>query len=212
MQSAMQYTKRNTKTLLSAVMLAVSMGCLTTSTQAGEISYSYLQSSYVTLTDSSNRRDLDATGFFASASFNLFQYLAVQGSVGGISYDEINQREITRTDYALGFTGHTPVASGTDLYLNASWLEQDIEINFLNNSNVTEFDENGYGVTLGVRHRLNRNMEVGASLAQVEIFEKTDQASMELRYFIGNQFSLGVSYNVAEDVEAFLFSARINIK
>ena len=201
---------RNTNAFI--VINALFLWAIASTSHAREISYSYLESSYITLTDSSRSEDVDATGFEAKGSFNLFEYLAIGASVGGLTYDTINQREITQTNYALSLIGHVSVAQSTDLFLEASALEQDLEINFANDIFTAEYDENGYGVSLGVRHMLSQNIELGAIISQFDIFETNEQGNLNIRYYIGEQLSLGVAYTTGEDVDAYLFNVRFNIK
>ena len=63
--------------------------------------------------------------------------------------------------------------------------------------------DNGYGVRLGIRHKIGERTEFGAVIGLVDIVDEQEtSASVSLRYYLRDNLAVGASLTVARSTDA----------
>lgn len=199
--------KISTKSYIAAIsILALSSNAL-----SKEISYDYVQGTYLSLTDSGLGFDVDADGFDAGGSFSISPNIAFTVSFGTINFDRFLGIDVDATELDFGITAHKSIAPGTDIIGNFSVVNVELEASD-GFTTITD-DDTGNAITIGVRHMATENTEINASLVRVDIFDDSANTfGFGARFYTNEKFSIGVGYSTGDDVDSLSLSARINLK
>ena len=70
-------------------------------------------------------------------------------------------------------------------------------------------DENGYGLSVGVRSMLTDSIEIDGRLSYIDIADDSETAiTLGARYYVNTNFSLGTRYTTREDLDYISLTAR----
>ena len=109
-------------------LLTVAILSASSSVISKEISYSYIDATYASITDSSLNEDIDGDGFGVSGSFSVAPAIALTASFSSTSYDTFQGIDVDFTELTFGVTAHASVAPGTDVYGGFSVLKINSEV------------------------------------------------------------------------------------
>jgi hypothetical protein len=113
-------------------------------------------------------------------------------AVAGYSYleDDYMNVDIELETYTLGLGMKKSVSKSTDLFGTLTYEHKD----------VNGFNDDGMALTLGVRHILNNNFELGAKIENERIAgEDGFSINANAHYLINNNVSVGVGYTIGEE-------------
>lgn len=96
--------------------------------------------------------------------------------------------DINNHNYWVGFRGEDSFGNDTDFYTDLLYLNNRTTIQ--SNSST----DNGYQLTLGVRHRLAARVEFDASASHYYLSQGINEASVGLVFNATRHFALGISY------------------
>lgn len=131
--------------------------------------------------------NLDIDGVGADFSRTLTDTVFVEG---GAAY--YNESGIEQTNYDLGVGYRHPLSTQTHAYGTLSVLWSDVEFD---SPSLADSDDTGWGAAVGVRHRLNPDVELDAELQHVDIYDDSDVAANLGAKFYWNAWSLDVGYS-----------------
>ena len=194
------------KCLLATTILVMSSSAL-----SKEISYNYLQGTFSSITDSSlPSQDVDANDYKASGSFSISRNMALTAGFGVTDFDRVQGIDIEATAITFGITGHTSVASRTDIYGNFSILLEDIKVS--DGFTTLKDDDTGNVISFGLRHMASDTVELELIFSRVDVFDDaTNTFGLGARFYANDKLSIGVGYSTADDVDALILNARIDI-
>ena len=69
-------------------------------------------------------------------------------------------------------------------------------------------DDNGYGITAGIRSMLSEQFELRGAIRYIDIEDDETAFEIGADYFFTPQFSFGATYVIADDVDLLGVSAR----
>lgn len=149
------------------------------------------------------------TGFAVSGSKLLGEDFFIVGSYGNASDDiEIynSSVEVDFNTLSVGLGYRHSISNSTDVFGVVSYEDMEVETSYQGNSESES--ENGYGLTIGVRSMLSEKIELSGSLKYVDIADETETAfGVSALYNFTEQFSAGVGYSKADDVDTLSVSA-----
>lgn len=191
-------------------ILAVAILTASSSVISKEISYSYIDATYASITDSSLNEDIDGDGLGVSGSFSVAPAIALTASFSSTSYDTFQGIDVDFTELTFGVIAHASVAPGTDVYGGFSVLKINSEVS--NGFTTIEDDETGNIIEVGLRAMPSDVVELEANLSRVDAYDDAENViGFGARFYANEKFSLGVGYKSGDDVDVLLFQVRIDI-
>jgi len=182
-----------------------------TTSSANGPNWNYIDASYIGADIGSFEQDIDADGFGASVSTLIGESIIFNLSYSYISEDNVFNENVDGkiTNGTLGIGYRYAATSSTDVFIIASYLYYELELKGLNNRG--SIDDNGYGITLGVRSMLTESFEGTITLGYAEIDDESETAiGISTHYHINKVFAVGVSYSVADDADQYGIGVRVS--
>lgn len=174
-------------------------------TFANELSYDYVQLSYV----ATDVDGLDLDGASLDGSLKLNDNVFV---VAGFAHDRSDRIGGVRAEvdsYNLGLGYRYGLNQQTDLVAAASWIRGKVKVNYGFGS-LSESD-NGYSLDVGLRHLLTPQVELNAAVNYSDIFNDDDTAlNLAALFHATHNLSVGVGYSVGSDVDGWAVGVRLN--
>ncbi|MFT6896830.1 MAG: opacity protein-like surface antigen [Paraglaciecola sp.] len=158
---------------------------------AASPNFNYVEGGYTKLDfDKSN---FEPDGVKISGSASVSNNLFLNGSYSDAS-DRVDYNQLS-----LGLGYRVAANSNTDVYGIVSYEEMEI-------GNV---DDNGYGLTAGVRSFITPNIELDGGLSYVDI-DRNDETFLNLgaSYYITKEAAVNVAYRTSDDSDTITFSGR----
>ena len=191
-------------------LLTVAILSASSSVISKEISYSYIDATYASITDSSLNEDIDGDGFGVSGSFSVAPAIALTASFSSTSYDTFQGIDVDFTELTFGVTAHASVAPGIDVYGGFSVLKINAEVS--DGFTTIEDNETGNIIKVGLRAMPSDVVELEANLSRVDAYDDAENViGFGARFYADEKLSLGVGYQSGDDVDILLFQVRIDI-
>jgi opacity protein-like surface antigen len=158
---------------------------------AASPNFNYVEGGYTRL--DFNNSNVEPDGFKVSAwalvSNNLFFNGSYTDASDGVDFNQLS----------LGLGYRVAAASNTDVYGIVSYEEMEIG----------NFDDNGYGLTVGVRTFVTPNIELDGGLSYLDI-DNNDETFLNLgaSYYITKEAAVNVAYRTSDDSDTITFSGR----
>lgn len=190
----------------------VALIALAVPAHAAGLNYNYLEVGYAHA--DVDDADEDLKSIFINGSFLVSEevYLFAGYEDGETdSFDSIFGRA------KLGFSGFNAgvgyrigLAPQTDLNLAAAF--QRVKVEGKGALSVIGSDaENGYSLSLGLRHLVTRDFELNAGVSYIDVGDTDDTVfSVGGLFHIGEMVALGLGYSIGSDADAW--SARVRLK
>ena len=127
------------------------------------------------------------------------------GRYGQLSEDEYGVDG--ELDYISAGVGYRyGLTATTDFFseLTYEYVDIDVDAGFAS----AEADDNGYGITAGIRSMLSEQFELRGVIRYIDIEEDDTAFEIGADYFFTPQFSFGATYVIADDVDLLGISAR----
>jgi long-subunit fatty acid transport protein len=199
---------KKTPAIAIAALLAVAG---TGAAQAQGLSYNYAQLAYerVDLDDI----DVDFDGFSISGSWLLNEDLYIFGGYGegetstyniGVFSGKVGLEAIT-----AGLGWRYGLSDQTDLNLSAAFERSKVR-------GKGDFDvigsesDNGYSLSVGLRHLLIPRLEVGADVTYIDVIDDDTVFTAGVLGHLTPNFSIGGSYSVGSDAKSWSVGVRFN--
>jgi len=111
----------------------------------------------------------------------------------GIDLDEI----------AVGGGFHGSLSPTSDFVLNLAYIRADAS------SVLGSADEDGFGISIGMRNRITPKIELAGFVNYVDVGDDEYGATGRAWYYLTEQFAVGVNVGIAEDVARYGISGRL---
>lgn len=183
--------------LLASTTLIASFALMPLAAQAEGFSYTYLELGYVE-TDFDDF-DEDADGFGLGGSFEITPQLFMFASYGDLSAGPVDFET-----YDIGGGYAWSISPKADIYGTLSYVKAEAEFNGF------EADDDGYGVSVGIRHHVADQFELAAAINYVDLSDSGDDTSFGIagRWYFVEQFALGLGIDFSDDAETYGISLR----
>jgi hypothetical protein len=188
-------------------LIAVAIFVPASSAMSGEFSYNTLGVGYSSVNYDSHSGAL--AGLDLSGSFEVGSNVAITAAYGK-GDGTLDAVEVTSTTGGVGLTLHTPIAPGTDVGLNLSFIQMDLEIShpFFGIASVSD---SGNQISFGIRHLVSDTLEIGASYSHLSLGDSGSSSGMGIngRFYTSENVSLAVGYSQPDnDISVVSFGVR----
>lgn len=168
----------------------------------GGFSYNFVELGYVN-TEIDNP-DIDGDGFglrgslAVSKNFHVFTEYADQdfdGNVDGKTFE-------------LGGGLNWALSPNLDLIATISYVRSEVD------TPLGDFDDDGYGLGLGLRGRATGQLELTGGIRYVDLDDSGDNTSLRVggRYFFTPQFAVGLDLDYDDDATSWVLGARYTFR
>ena len=149
--------------------------------------------------DDANGWTLDGSKLLGDNFFVSGQYKTVGDSEDGLDVD------LNWLSAGVGY--RTAMSESTDFYGLVTYENIETEVSY-SGSDFSD-DENGYGLSAGVRSMLTDSIEIDGRLGYIDIADDSETAiTLGARYYVNTNFSVGTSYTTIDDLDYISLTAR----
>ena len=185
---------------LKCTFLAAGLFALAGAAHATELNYDYLEAGYAEV--DFDDVDEDLTGITIGGSFLVAEQIYLFGRYTDGRTDRFAGGRLESTGYTLGMGYRYGVGPQTDFNFAAAYEYADVEgtggLSFLGSDS-----ENGYSLTVGVRHLAAQAFELGADVTYVDIADDDTILTVGGLWHVNQQVALGLGYFTGSDAQGF---------
>ena len=182
------------------IFLAAGLCALAGAAHATDLNYDYLQAGYAEV--DFDDVDEDLTGITIGGSFLVAEQIYLFGSYADGQTDRFAGGRLESTGYTLGMGYRYGVGPQTDFNFAAAYEYAEVEgtggLSFLGSDS-----ENGYSLTVGVRHLVSQAFELGADVTYVDIADDDTILTMGGLWHVNPLVALGLGYFTGSDAQGF---------
>lgn len=185
-------------TIAGTIMLS-----LTAPVMAETPSYNYGQLVYQRVDlDDDFGLNVDGDGLGIGGSFEIAPNWHIAGGYSSTEFDfgvDLNQLQV-------GAGYHADISPTTSFYADLSWVTAEIDTGTFGS-----VDDDGIGITIGLRSNLSPQVELEGSLSYVDLDDSGDNTSIGAAawYKLNETFALGLIANADDDVVGYGIGARM---
>ena len=188
---------------MKRTILASIFGALSLNAFAASPSYDFVKAGYVQA-DIEDAGDFEPSGFQIQGFKSLNENVYLTGRYGQLSEDEYGVD--IDLDYASAGVGYRyGLTQNTDFFGEVTYEYVNIDVEL---DSISGEDDNGYGITAGIRSMLSEQFELRGAIRYIDIEDDETAFEIGADYFFTPQFSFGATYVIADDVDLLGVSAR----
>ena len=188
---------------MKRTILASIFGALSLNTFAASPSYDFVKAGYVQA-DIEDAGDFEPSGFQIQGFKSLNENVYLTGRYGQLGED-VSGVDID-LDYASAGVGYRyGLTQNTDFFGEVTYEYVNIDVEL---DSISGEDDNGYGITAGIRSMLSEQFELRGAIRYIDIEDDETAFEIGADYFFTSQFSFGATYVIADDVDLLGVSAR----
>ena len=164
------------------------------------LNYNYVEAAYVDTEIDDSAFDVDGDGIALGGSVELGESIFL---IAGYSAQEFDFG-IDLDQWSVGVGGHIPISEKIDLVGSVSYVDAEVDTRFGN------FDDSGYGLSVGVRARVADNVEVEGGVNYVDLDDVGDDTTFGVgaRYYFTPEFALGAGVALGSDATGWSIGVR----
>lgn len=191
-------------------LLAIAILTASTSVISKEISWSYIEGTYASVTDSSLAEDIDGDGLGVFGSFAITPNIALGAGYSATSFDTYRGVDVDTSSLTFGVNVHGLVAPGTAIHGFFDVLKVNAEAT----DGITTIDDDDTGnvIGIGLRHMATDAIEIDIGLSRTDVFDDTSNTfGLGARFYANEKISFGIGYATGDDVDSLLLNLRVDI-
>ena len=194
--------KRILETMKRTILASI-FGALSLNAFAASPSYDFVKAGYVQA-DIEDAGDFEPTGFQIQGFKSLNENVYLTGRYGQLGED-VSGVDID-LDYASAGVGYRyGLTQNTDFFGEVTYEYVNIDVEL---DSISGEDDNGYGITAGIRSMLSEQFELRGAIRYIDIEDDETAFEIGADYFFTPQFSFGATYVIADDIDLLGVSAR----
>ena len=194
--------KRILETMKRTILASI-FGALSLNTFAASPSYDFVKAGYVQA-DIEDAGDFEPSGFQIQGFKSLNENVYLTGRYGQLGED-VSGVDID-LDYASAGVGYRyGLTQNTDFFGEVTYEYVNIDVEL---DSISGEDDNGYGITAGIRSMLSEQFELRGAIRYIDIEDDETAFEIGADYFFTPQLSFGATYVIADDVDLLGVSAR----
>jgi opacity protein-like surface antigen len=194
--------KRILETMKRTILASI-FGALSLNTFAASPSYDFVKAGYVQA-DIEDAGDFEPSGFQIQGFKSLNENVYLTGRYGQLGED-VSGVDID-LDYASAGVGYRyGLTQNTDFFGEVTYEYVNIDVEL---DSISGEDDNGYGITAGIRSMLSEQFELRGAIRYIDIEDDETAFEIGADYFFTPQFSFGATYVIADDIDLLGVSAR----
>ena len=188
---------------MKRTILASIFGALSLNAFAASPSYDFVKAGYVQA-DIEDAGDFEPSGFQIQGFKSLNENVYLTGRYGQLGED-VSGVDID-LDYASAGVGYRyGLTQNTDFFGEVTYEYVNIDVEL---DSISGEDDNGYGITAGIRSMLSEQFELRGAIRYIDIEDDETAFEIGADYFFTPQLSFGATYVIADDVDLLGVSAR----
>lgn len=194
--------KRILETMKRTILASI-FGALSLNTFAASPSYDFVKAGYVQA-DIEDAGDFEPSGFQIQGFKSLNENVYLTGRYGQLGED-VSGVDIDLDYVSAGVGYRYGLTQNTDFFgeVTYEYVNLDVELDSISGE-----DDNGYGITAGIRSMLSEQFELRGAIRYIDIEDDETAFEIGADYFFTPQFSFGATYVIADDVDLLGVSAR----
>lgn len=183
------------RTILGLMTLAL----LPAFAQAEDFDYSYVEVGYVSAEFDGGGIDVDGDGFGINGSFAITDTYHLFAEYSSLGFDfsvDLNQ-------LALGGGMHFGLSPTIDFVGTFAYLDAEVE------SGGISVSEDGFGIGIGVRGKLNSSFEWEAGIDYSDVGDSDTSFGLDGRYYFTDTIAAGAGITIDDDVNTYAIGMRV---
>ena len=167
-----------------------------------DISYNYIDLGAQRIELDGVGADVDGDGFAIAGSFEIAEDWFVQAAYGTADFDF----GIDLDQTALGLGYKSAISPTSDVFATVNYVRAEVSA-----SGFGSADDDGFGISVGVRAMMSESFELNGSIGYVDLDESGDGTSVSANglYSFNDTFALGFGIGVEEDITSYGIFGRI---
>lgn len=161
--------------------------------------YSFVEIGYQRIDIDVLNTSVDGDGYGLGGSLEIGDMWQAFLSYGTAEFDF----GIDLDEIAVGGGFHGSLSPTSDFVLNLAYIRAEASAAGFS------VDEDGFGISVGVRNRITPNVELGGFVNYTDVGDDEFGATGRAWYFLTEQFAVGVNVGIAEDVTRYGISGRL---
>ncbi len=187
--------------MVSRIIATLVVGLLmATSAVARDLSYNFVRLDFVNTEIDTGPADVDGDGFELFGSVAVDERFHLFGGYQDIDFDF----DIDGTQIELGGGYRHGFSRQTDFVATLSYIDLELD------SPAGSADEDGLGLSAGVRHLFNDNFEVSGRVNYVDLADSDTSLEFRGEYFLFDHWVVGAGLELGGDVTTWLIGGRYN--
>ena len=188
---------------MKRTILASIFGALSLNAFAASPSYDFVKAGYVQA-DIEDAGDFEPSGFQIQGFKSLNENVYLTGRYGQLGED-VSGVDIDLDYVSAGVGYRYGLTQNTDFFgeVTYEYVNLDVELDSISGE-----DDNGYGITAGIRSMLSEQFELRGAIRYIDIEDDETAFEIGADYFFTPQLSFGATYVIADDVDLLGVSAR----
>jgi hypothetical protein len=188
--------------MVSKIIATFVVGLLmATSAVARDLSYTFVRLDYVNTEIDVGPVDVDGDGFDLQGSLGVAKKFYIFGGYQDVGLDF----DIDASQLELGGGWHHGFSSMTDFVATLSYIDAEIDV-----PGAGSFDEDGFGLSAGVRHLFTNNFEFSGRVNYVDLDDSDTSLEFRGDYFLMDHWVIGAGLEFGGDVTTWLIGGRYN--
>lgn len=198
------------KNIKNKIIYVVGFSMLSLNAVCEEISYNYIQGSYMSISVNPDEEDFNGDGFGLSGSFGISNNLALTVGYSEINFDRIFGVDFDRTELALGFIAHMKASSEADLFVGLEGFSRVAKAS----NGFTTFKQDDFGnkISAGIRNKILKNLELNISVVRSDVFDHSIVSFvLGAQLYANKKYSLGAYLSSSDEEEIVSFNFRVDL-
>ena len=196
------FVKRILETMKRTILASI-FGALSLNAFAASPSYDFVKAGYVQA-DIEDAGDFEPSGFQIQGFKSLNENVYLTGRYGQLGED-VSGVDIDLDYVSAGVGYRYGLTQNTDFFGEVTYEYVNIDVEL---DSISGEDDNGYGITAGIRSMLSEQFELRGAIRYIDIEDDETAFEIGADYFFTPQLSFGATYVIADDVDLLGVSAR----
>lgn len=184
-------------------VLGVSLLLLAAPAFAGDLSYNYVDLSYRFFElddDDFSGIDVDGDGPAISGSVEVADNWFITAGYTTVDFDF----NVDYDQFGIGAGYHADMSENADVFVTLSYVSAEVSTDF------GSVDEDGYGITVGLRGMVSDKVELSGALGYVDLGDAGDDTTLGVMavYNFTENFGMGVGAQIGDDMTGYGIGAR----
>ena len=184
-------------------LLGIALVLVLSPAMADGLSYNFIQLGYqkADLDDDLAGISVDGDGYGISGSFEVGENFFIGAGYSALDFDF----GVDLDQLSIGGGYHMSLSDRSDFYATLSYIRAEASV-----SGFGSVDDDGYGVSVGIRGLLSDNVELNGSIAYSDLGDGADGTAFGAGalYSFTENFALGFDVSVDDDVTMYGVGAR----
>ena len=187
--------------MVNRIIAALVVGLLmATSAVARDLSYNFVRLDFINTEIDTGPADVDGDGFELLGSVAVGERFHLFGGYQDIGFDF----DIDGTQIELGGGYRHGFSRKTDFVATLSYVDLELD------SPAGSADEDGLGLSAGVRHLFTDDFEVSSRVNYVDLADSDTSLEFRGEYFLFEHWVVGAGLEFGGDVTTWLIGGRFN--